>query len=154
LGRKILRAPLRRLEELGIPRLYAVLTEDVAAIAAALRTVPLLFVQGAIVVGCLVYLGWLSPIAFGAVLVMLVIGVLTYRIPLSRGERYQGEQRELADRLWKDLQSLTSGVKELKLHGRRREALLHELDVTGGKLRRTAIASATLFAAAAGWGQM
>ncbi|HYH78462.1 MAG TPA: cyclic peptide export ABC transporter [Longimicrobium sp.] len=154
LGRKILASPLRRLEEVGIPRLFAVLTEDVSAIAQALRTLPLLFVQGAIVIGCLMYLGWLSPVAFGAVLVMLALGIVTYRVPLSRGERHQRDQRELGDRLWRDYQALTSGIKELKLHGRRREALLGDLDATGARLKRTAVASATLFAAAAGWGQM
>jgi putative ATP-binding cassette transporter len=153
LGRKILAAPLRRLEELGIPRLFAVLTEDVAAVAGALRTLPLLCVQSAIVAGCLLYLGWLSWTALLGVLVLLTAGVATYRIPVSHGTRYQQEQREVADRLWRDLESLTSGIKELKLHASRREALIGELDATGVRLARTAVASNTLFAAAAGWGQ-
>ncbi|HEX6038730.1 cyclic peptide export ABC transporter [Longimicrobium sp.] len=154
LGRRILDAPLRRLEELGTPRLLAVLTEDLAAVAAALRALPLLFVQGAIVAGCLGYLGWLSPAALGGVLLLLALGVATYRLPLARAERLQREQRELADRLWGDLEGLTGGVKELKLHAARREALLRELDETGRRIRRTSVGSATLFAAAAGWGQM
>lgn len=154
LGRKILGAPLARLEEVGIPRLFAVLTDDVSAIGAALRTLPLLFVQSAIVIGCLLYLGWLSPSALGLVLVLLSIGVATYRLPVSRGERYLAQQRELADRLWGDLESLTVGIKELKLHAPRREALIAALDATGNRVRSAAVASGTLFAWAAGWGQM
>lgn len=154
LGLKILAAPLARLEELGMPRLFAVLTDDVGAIGAALRTLPLLFVQGAIVVGCLLYLGWLSLPAFAVVLVLLAVGIATYRVPVGRGERYQAQTRELVDRLWSDLEGLTLGVKELKLHVARREALIGELDATGARIGRTTVASGTLFAAAAGWGQM
>jgi putative pyoverdin transport system ATP-binding/permease protein len=154
LGRKILAAPLTRLEELGIPRLVAVLTEDVGAIGAALRTLPLLFVQSAIVIGCLLYLGWLSPLAFLGVLVLLSAGIATYRIPVSRGERLQTVHRDLADRLWADLESLTVGIKELKLHAPRRDALLAELDATGTRIRGMTVATGTLFAWAAGWGQM
>ena len=153
LGRKILASPLARLEELGIPRLLAVLTEDVSGVAAALRALPLLFVQSAIVVGCLLYLGWLSPGALAGVILLLALGVAAYRVPVRLGERHQAAQRELADRLWGDLEALTLGVKELKLHAPRREALLAELDATGARVKRSAVASATLFAAAAGWGQ-
>ncbi len=153
LGRKILAAPLRRLEELGPPRLFAVLTEDVSAVAAALRALPLLCVQVAVVGGSLVYLGWLSPSALGAVLLLLALGVAAYRVPLGRAERRQAEQRELADRLWRDLEGLTAGIKELKLHAARREVLLREIDDTGRKVKRSAVASSTLFAVAAGWGQ-
>lgn len=153
LGRKILATPLRRLEELGIPRLLAVLTEDVAALSAALRTLPLLCVQSAIVVGCLLYLGWLSWTALLGVLALLAAGVATYQVPVGRAGRYQQEQREVADRLWRDFESLTSGIKELKLHASRRRALIEEMDSTGVRLGRTVVAANTLFAAAAGWGQ-
>ncbi|HEV2150424.1 MAG TPA: cyclic peptide export ABC transporter [Longimicrobiaceae bacterium] len=154
LGRKIAGAPLRQLESVGIPRLFAMLTEDIAAIAGALQVLPLLFVQGAIVAGCLVYLGWLSPLALAGILVLLAAGILTYRIPMGLGIGHLREQRELTDRLWRDLQGLTSGVRELKLHAARREALISRLETTATLQGRTAVRAGTLFDAAAGWGQM
>jgi putative ATP-binding cassette transporter len=154
LSRKIVGAPLRRLEEVGTHRLFAVLTEDVASVVAAVGTLPLVFVQGTIVLGCLVYLGWLSTTALAAVGGLLAVGIAAYRVPMTWGGRYQREQRELADTLWKHFGAITSGVKELKLHASRREAQVSRLVATGVLVRRAAVRSATLFSAAAGWGQM
>ena len=154
LCRRVMAAPLREVEELGAARVFAALTEDVSAIVAAVSTLPLLFVQGTIVAGCLVYLGWLSPVALAAVVAMLVVGIVTYQLPIRRGTRYQRQQRELAEQLWRHFEALTGGVKELKLHGARRGALLALLDKTGVAVRHAAVRSATLFSAAAGWGQM
>lgn len=154
LCRKVIAAPLRAVEELGTHRVFAALTEDVAAVSAAVSLVPLLFVQGAIVTGCLVYLGWLSPAALGAVALMLAVGIATYQLPTRRGARWQREQRELAERLWRHFGGVTGGIKELKLHAGRRGALMDELAQTGDGVRRAAVRATTLFAAAAGWGQM
>jgi putative pyoverdin transport system ATP-binding/permease protein len=154
MARRILGAPLREVEELGTNRLFATLTDDVSAIVTAVTILPLVFVQGAIVLGCLAYLGWLSPVALAVVVVLLGVGIVTYRIPLQRGVRLQREQRELGDRLWKHLGAITSGLKELKLHAGRREAQVAELESTGLEMRGRLVRAATLFSAAAGWGQM
>src|SRR5262249_18552190 len=74
LSRQILAAPLRQLETVGAPRLLAALTEDVPAIAAALLGVPVLCVNVAILLGCLAYLAWLSPLLFLGVLCFLAAG--------------------------------------------------------------------------------
>jgi putative ATP-binding cassette transporter len=154
LCRQVIRAPLRTVEELGTHRVFAALTEDVGAVSAAVALFPLLFVQGAIVVGCLVYLGWLSLVALGAVAVMLTLGIITYQLPTRRAMHWQRQQRELAERLWKHFGTVTGGVKELKLHAARQEALVAQLTGTGDALRRTAVRTSTLFSAASGWGQM
>jgi putative pyoverdin transport system ATP-binding/permease protein len=154
LCRRVIAAPLRAVEELGTHRVFAALTEDVAAVAAAVALFPLLFVQGAIVAGCLVYLGWLSPTALAMVAAMLALGIVTYRLPTRRGARWQREQRELAERLWRHFGGVTGGLKELKLHEARRGELMAEMTQTGDRLREAAVRTTTLFAAAAGWGQM
>jgi putative ATP-binding cassette transporter len=154
LGRRIVAAPLRRSEEVGIAGLFVALTDDVGAIAGALRSLPVLFVQSAVLTGCLLYLGWLSPQALLGVVVLLAVGVATYRVPIRMGVRYQRKQRELSDVLWADLQALTTGLKELKLHASRRDALIRQMGDTGGALRDAGVRSGTLFSAAAGWGQM
>jgi putative ATP-binding cassette transporter len=154
LCRRVVRAPLRTTESLGSHRIYAALTEDVAAVGAAVSLFPLLFVQGSIVAGCLVYLGWLSLAALGGVAVMLTVGIATYQLPTGRAARWQREQRELAERLWGHFAAVTGGIKELKLHAARREALADELAATGERVRRAGVRASTLFSAAAGWGQM
>jgi putative ATP-binding cassette transporter len=154
LSARMLQAPLRQLEELGSPRLLAALTQDVANVVAATTAIPLLSVQAAIVLGCLAYLAWLSPLAFGAVLVALAVGVVTYQIPLNRSNQLLRAGRELADHLYDHFRAITGGIKELKLHAPRQQTLLRELDATGRTLTGITVRTQTLFSAAAGWGQM
>src|ERR687896_1952866 len=60
LSRSILASPLRRLEEQGMPRLMAALTDDVLVITNALFTIPPICINLATLVICLFYLAWLS----------------------------------------------------------------------------------------------
>ncbi|HEX2091622.1 MAG TPA: cyclic peptide export ABC transporter, partial [Longimicrobiaceae bacterium] len=154
LSRRILAAPLARLEELGSHRLLAALTQDVASVVMALQMLPNFFVQSAIVVGSLIYLGLLSWKVLLAVLVFLAIGVVTYQFPVLKGTAYQREGREQADELYGHFRAITGGFKELKLHLPRQDAVIRDLDRTGGALRRLMVISSTIFSAAAGWGQL
>ena len=154
LSRRILSAPLRRLEEVGAYRLQAALTEDVASIVVALSDIPLLAVQVAVVAGCLGYLGWLSVKALLAVVVVLAVGIVTYQLPLAAGMRFQRKGRANVDRLYDHFRAVTGGVKELQLHRRRRDALVDSLEATAAGNHYWGVRAATLFSAAAGWGQL
>ena len=55
---QVLQVPLRRLEEIGAHRILTTLTDDVPAITNAVASIPVLCINAAIVVGCLVYLGF------------------------------------------------------------------------------------------------
>src|SRR6185369_14090496 len=104
LSRQILSAPLRRLEELGPARLSATLTQDVPAIGNSLVNIPVMTMHISIVVGCLIYLGWLSwPLLLGLIGFMIV-GTLTYQIPFRRGMRRYVIVREEYDKLLKHFQ--------------------------------------------------
>ncbi|MFI5106028.1 MAG: ABC transporter transmembrane domain-containing protein [Terriglobales bacterium] len=70
LCRQILAAPLRHLEQISGPRLLAVLTDDIPSITNAIINLPLLCVNFALVVGCLVYMAMLSPLLFGIVMLL------------------------------------------------------------------------------------
>src|SRR5690349_2250770 len=122
LSRQILSAPLRRLEELGSHRLLATLTQDIPTIGNTLVNIPVLCLHLSIVVGCLIYLLWLSWPIFLGVMGFIVVGVLSYQIPMRRGMRAYAVIREEWDKLFKHLRAVTAGVKELKLHHDRREA--------------------------------
>ncbi|HEX8691003.1 MAG TPA: cyclic peptide export ABC transporter [Longimicrobium sp.] len=154
LARAILDAPLARLEELGAHRLLATINDDASAIVVALRMVPAVLADLAIVVGGLAYLWWLSLPVFLIFLACLVVGVATYQYPLAKGAAYQRKVRAEADRLWVDLRGLIDGMKELKLHTGRREALLKRMDETGDRARRLNLRAVLCFHAAAGWGQV
>ncbi|MGZ4887631.1 MAG: ABC transporter transmembrane domain-containing protein, partial [Candidatus Angelobacter sp.] len=77
---QILRAPLRHLEEIGIPRLLTTLTDDIPAVTGAVSVIPIVTVNTALVIGCLVYMGILSWLLLGIVLVFMAIGIVTYQL--------------------------------------------------------------------------
>lgn len=153
LSRQILSAPLRRLEELGPHRLLATLTEDVPSIGASLVNIPIMTMHLSIVLGCLIYLGWLSWLLLLGLLGFMIVGTLSYQVPFKRGMRSYVKNREEWDKLFKHFQALTSGVKELKLHHDRREAFFFKaLQPTAASMRKHALMSQLNFVGANGWG--
>ena len=154
LSRRILAAPLRRLEEVGAHRLLATLTDDTAVIADVFTQLPLLFMQGTVLVGCFVYLAWLSPATFLVVTGFLVVGLLSYRLAVKRAAVFFQRMREEWDQLFRHFRGLTDGVKELKLHGERRGAFLtRSLETTAGSVRSNMVSGATIYAVANSWSQ-
>lgn len=153
LSRQILSAPLRRLEELGPHRLLATLTEDVPAIGNSLVNIPIMTMHISIVLGCLIYLGWLSWLLLLGLIGFMIVGTLSYQVPFKRGMRSYAKNREEWDKLLKHFQALTSGVKELKLHHDRREAFFFKaLQPTAASMRKHALMSQLNFVGANSWG--
>ena len=153
--RRILAAPMRGLEEIGAHRLIATLTDDIPAITAALTYIPLFCINIVVVVGCLVYLGWLSIPTLLAVLVFMVAGVISYQLPTSRAMFFHRQGREHADRLYSHFRALTTGTKELKLHRNRREAFLTtQLEPTAATLQTLNYKGQIIFLIASCWGQV
>jgi putative ATP-binding cassette transporter len=154
LSQKILAAPLRGLEEFGAHRLMTSLTDDLPVISATLSVVSNLCVNAAVVLGGLVYLGWLSRPALAAGLGLLAVGVLLYQLPIIKALRLVRLARAESDRLFSHFRALTTGAKELKLHRRRRQMFFAQvLQPTAALLRRYVVRSSTIYAVAASWGQ-
>jgi len=155
LARKILAAPLRKLEELGAHRLLGTLTQDITAITGAVTSYPNLLMQLFIVVGCLGYLGWLSwPVLLG-VLGFMVLGILMYQLPVVAANRLMANSRDDWDQVAKGLQALTEGTKELKLHqGRRRQFFAGSFEPAANAMQRKGVLGRTILHAASCWGQL
>jgi len=155
MSRRILAAPLRHLEELGVHRLLATLTDDIPAITNALTFIPIFCINTVIVLGCLFYLGWLSPSVLAAVLVFMILGIASYQLPIMKALHFHRQAREESDNLYQHFRALTSGVKELKLHRQRREAFLTTLlQPTAQALRRNNLIGVSIFVVAISWGQI
>lgn len=153
--RQILAAPLRLLEELGTHRLLATLTDDIPTISNALITLPLLCMHGAIVTGCLIYLGWLSWWMLLGVFGFMVLAAFSYQFAMTKALYYFKRVREKWDVLFKDFRALTEGAKELKLHRARREAFLSQvLSSTAHSMRRDHVIANTIYNGARSWGQV
>jgi len=155
LSRQVLKSPLRKLEQEGPSRILAALTNDVTVLVGTFVAVPALIIDFTIVVGCLAYMGWLSLPLFGTFLLFVVLGVVSYRLPLLWGHSWFVVHRRRHDTLYEHFDAVTRGTKELKLHyGRRRKFLDEDLTGTARQLRGSAIAAGMIFGAAATWGQL
>jgi putative ATP-binding cassette transporter len=155
LCRKILNAPLRLLEQHGSHRLFASLTDDVPSIANAYIFLPLLCMNVAILLGCLIYLCWLSPLLLLAAVVFMAAGVVSHQLPVRKALRYFSRSRDTADLVFKHLRGLVDGMKELKMHRRRRHAFYSELLEPSTRSQREDFAKGEIIWAAAGsWGQI
>jgi putative pyoverdin transport system ATP-binding/permease protein len=155
LVRQILGVPLRRLEELGSHRLLTALTDDIPTITNIVGLIPIVCINGAVAITCLIYMGWLSWPMLIAVLVALVLGVLTYQLPIVKGYHYLRLARIERDNLFNHFRALTEGIKELKIHSDRRKAFLTDmLEVTAQRFRGYNMSGTFIYTVAASWGQL
>jgi len=152
---RMLAVPLRKLEELGTPRMHSTIVSDLPAVIGAMNLIPLLTLNITVVLGCLAFMGLLSWKMLIGVLVFLVIGVVAYQVPLLRGHGHIQALREKGDRLWWQFRALTDGVKELKLHEARRRAFLTDrLQATALEVQSHSVAASRAFSTAVSWGQV
>lgn len=155
LSRQILSSNLSYLEQLGNPRLLATLTEDVQAVTHTVSLIPFLCIDIAIVLGCLLYITWLSWTVLLMVIGLLVVAIGINQWLATRAERFISLAREDQDILFKHFRTLTEGVKELKLHYHRRQVFLEkQLQSTAFSFRRHNIRGLTLFATTSSWGKL
>src|SRR6185312_1924758 len=76
LSRRIVAAPLARLEGIGAGRVLAALTDDVSAITAGFSGILAIGLSSGVIVCCLAYLGWLSVSILMGVLALLGFALL------------------------------------------------------------------------------
>jgi len=152
LVRSIVGAPLRHLERVGAHRLLGALTEDVFTITGALTSIPSLGMHGVIVIGCLLYLGWLSWVGLLVVLGVIAVGMLSFRQAVIRGGPFLTLARQGQDALFGHFRALTEGIKELKLHRGRRDAFLTQsLEPTAAAYQRQNLIGNSFYSAAGNW---
>ncbi|GAA6615438.1 cyclic peptide export ABC transporter [Scytonema sp. NUACC26] len=155
LSRWILASPLRHLEEIGASRLLATLTDDVQAISFAVYDLPFLCIDVAVIIGCLIYLSWLSWFVFAFTILFLVITIGSVQLLIVRGKYYMKFARDEQDRLFQHFRTITAGIKELKLHSDRQEAFFHEeLTYTAKSVRNYRVTSFKILAIAVSFGEI
>jgi putative ATP-binding cassette transporter len=130
------------------------LTEDIPAITGALVVIPLICVNATVLLGGLIYLGWLSPQMLAVVLGALLLGISGYQFAMFRAMRPLRRMREIANDLVHHFKAITEGTKELKLHRRRRSEFLNRtLRPSAVAYHEQSMETLKIQAAAASWGQ-
>ena len=153
-SRQLASAPLRLQERIGAHRFLAAVSEDLPALTAALTMIPGLCVNIALVLGCLVYLGWLSWLLLLIVLALIVVGSIATQLPARLGRRRMEVVREEADSFFKHFRALTEGAKEVKVHRKRRLALLSRIQASAERLKEIGAAARMIFNVSASLGQL
>ncbi len=155
LSRQVLDTPLPHLESMGLPRILTVLTEDVAMIGWTAQNLPSLASNLAVLAGCATYLGWLSWQLLLAVTLTVTIGAVCHASLSKRAYRHLQQARDTRDVLFGHFRALADGIKELKLHAKRREAFLVErIGSTTEALRLHALAGLRHHLVADTWSQL
>jgi putative ATP-binding cassette transporter len=155
LSRRIIETPLRRLEEIGGPRLLGCLTEDINMIAGALPFMLVVFVHLVTISVCLMYLASLSYRAFLGVFGTIIVGVMVFKLLETMAVRSLRAARRELDSLMAHFRSLTEGIKELKLHRQRREAFFsRHLSQTAESFRRYSNVASARYSLGTVWGHL
>ena len=151
---KVAATPLRKLEEIGGPRVMACLTDDIAVLSDAIQKIPSLVVDLMMLTGCTVYLAWISPLPALVLVALVVVMTLVYRFLMRRAGQAIKKVRNSRDTLFTHFRSLVEGIKEIKLHDGRRDAFFAEdIDRTTNYLRQQNIVAMNRYAIADGWCQ-
>jgi len=150
---RIGRASYPHLEKQGAARSLAILTQDLDTIVVCFVNLPNLTMQGAVVFGCLVYLGFLSWKILLFALVTVAIGSIGFHLANTRARFYLASSRRREDDLVRHFRALFDGAKELKLHWLRKRAFVRDVlaaNIEAVRAERTR--GYVLYAAAASWG--
>ncbi|MFM0234040.1 cyclic peptide export ABC transporter [Paraburkholderia sediminicola] len=150
---RISAAPFAYVERQGSARSLGVLTQDLDAIVVLFVGLPGIVMNGAVIAGCLVYLGLLlwQVLVFAAITVL--IGSAGFHVANTRGMFHLRSSRRREDALVRHFRALFDGAKELKLHRARMREFIDETlatNVEAVRVQRTR--GYVLYAAAASWG--
>jgi putative ATP-binding cassette transporter len=154
LSGRVLSAPLRQLETIGAPRLLTVLTNDIGALVDSLGLVPILCMNSAIVISCLTYLGWLSWKLLLQIVGVIILGILTYQLPLMSAFKHFQASRARLDEIVGQIRAMTEGAKDLKMNTARRRAFLGSVAESTDSFQRENRSGTLIMAAASSWGQV
>ncbi|MBY4865171.1 cyclic peptide export ABC transporter [Burkholderia sp. Bp9017] len=143
------------LERLGSAKSLSVLTQDLDTIVVFFVNLPTIAMQGAVIAGCLAYLGYLSWQILLFAAVTIGVAMLGFRVVQGRALTDLRDSRRREDDLVRHFRALFDGAKELKLHRARRAAFVDEMlapGVEAVRVQRTR--GYMLYAAAASWGNL
>jgi putative ATP-binding cassette transporter len=155
LGAKVLSAPIEQIERYRSHRLIPVLTHDVDTISDFAFAFAPLAISITVIMGCLGYLASLSLPIFVMTLLAIGIGSAIQFIAQSKGIKGFYAARDAEDNLQKHYSAIAEGAKELRIHRKRRHAMLTQhIQATADHICDTHVRSINIFVIAKSLGSM
>jgi putative ATP-binding cassette transporter len=152
IARRVSGAPYRYIERMGAARAQTIVTDDASNVSMFFVALPNIVMHGSIVVGCLLYLAWLSWQTFLAALAVILIGSIGYRLGDSKAIGYLQRAGEEQDRLFQRFSALFSGAKELKLSTAKADTFFNEsIDPSIDTVGRNRTRAFSAYALGVGW---
>ena len=153
LSARVLRAPLRQIEQIGANRLLTVLANDIGAIIDSLALVPVVLMNASLLLSFLVYLAWLDwELLLKMSLYIGVLMVVSYFAVRKALLHFRHGRYRMND-LIGQIRSMIEGTKELKMHRQRREAFLGSVESTTRALLAEQRAGQVVYTASSSAGQ-
>ena len=150
---QVMSAPLRQIEQIGSPAVQSALSEHTASVSQFFVNMPVLLTNGVIVVGCLIYLTFLSPQVFLVTLPFVALGSVGYHLVHVRAITYLRSGAAEQDRLFSHFRALTDGAKELRLNRFKRRMFTDRvLGKSVAAVRDQRTKGMSLFVMASSWG--
>ncbi|BBM00782.1 cyclic peptide export ABC transporter [Microbulbifer sp. GL-2] len=121
--------PYADLERIGQPRLINIINIDIPAINVAATNLPMIWGHIVTILGILAYIVYLDSRVFTFCVLSLLIGIITYQIPIALAARLFARSREYHDAVQTGVKGLIAGAKELKLNKlKAKDFFQHDLD--------------------------
>ncbi len=151
---QLVRVPLRRIEERGAGNILVTLTDDVGSVTWAIQCLPQLAMNATVLLGCGLYLFWLSWQVLVGLIVATLLGALGYQRLHAGAFHVIHAAREARAGLFRRFRALTEGIKELLMH-RARSCEFVEQEIRGAAetYRQTNLDATRRYALADAWTQ-
>lgn len=107
-------------------RLYSAITKDAVTLSHAAITLTQLITSIIIVVGCLVYMAYLSFSMLFGLLIISLIGILIYVLTSKKNGKFLDEARESEDTLFFHVKQIINGFKEIKMNQKKGSEILDD----------------------------
>lgn len=117
--RKVTRMPIETIERIDMPKIINILTRDMQNAAGSAVALPAVSISIITIVALLGYIFYLDPIVFMCLVLLLVLGVVSFKLPMRLATKRLQRARELEDDLQEGIRGVVLGIKELKLNNRK-----------------------------------
>lgn len=113
---KVRKSELRVIEDVGSADIYARITQDANLISQSAAFIINALQSAIMIVACMFYLAYLSPIAFLLIAISISLSFIYY---MRRQQKIRGDIQAMFEKeteFFGSLEEIISGIKELKLH--------------------------------------
>jgi len=133
MSRRYLNTPVKVIEGLGVSRTMTWFTQLKDALVDFSVRLHSIVSESMMLIGLLVYMGWLQPVLLAVFLAFLGIGCLVYLLPLDAYRRYRQRLYEACETYNSKFHDMVHGVKELAQSEVKKHALLHRHLIPAGE---------------------